>query len=649
VRNQARNTNFFISAALLLLAMAHVCLSAQTFNLQTDHEPVTSLEGLWRFHPGDDPRWAAPDFDDSAWPRIRSDRPWHLQGYPNLSGYAWYRFTLQIPANAPQKVLLLPPIYTGYQVYADGLLIGSRASTSPSRMPSFAYNPQTYPLPNPPNHAAHALHIAIRVWEYPLLASQDLGGTLTGGAAVGDAEPIAIRYRAILNRYSIINATPYACAILAAVVGLTVLALFFFHRADREYLWFAVFLLLSTLNYALEVNGWDNIPFLPYRFLDELAVALGIVAVIFFFSIILQIHRSAQGHIFAALAALSPLSLLSYYFQWGSIGFSYVLQLSLLLPAYFWILTVLTIRTLRGEPVARLLFPPGLLYYGGTIYLAVASIAHWLQWKDFRPKILLRTPYIVELPDALFVIFVLALLIFLVRRFSLGRRQEERLSTEIAAARTVQSILIPQRLPDTPGFAVQSIYLPASEVSGDFFQVLALAEGGFLLAIGDVSGKGLPAALMVSLLVGSFNQAAEYTSQPAAILVALNRRLSERSSGAFATCVVLRAQPSGLLTFANAGHLSPYIAGKEFPLPSGLPLGILPGTAYDEKTLHLEPGDVVTLLTDGVIEARNRSGELFGFDRAQSISEQTASEIAHSAQAFGQEDDITVLKIKILS
>jgi serine phosphatase RsbU (regulator of sigma subunit) len=118
-----------------------------------------------------------------------------------------------------------------------------------------------------------------------------------------------------------------------------------------------------------------------------------------------------------------------------------------------------------------------------------------------------------------------------------------------------------------------------------------------------------------------------------------------RQQGGFATCVCARLSPDGALTVANAGHLVPYRNGEEMPMESGLPLGLAASADYSEIALEITPGDVVTFLTDGVLEARNPAGELFGFDRTACISTQSAENIAAAAKRFGQEDDITVLTL----
>jgi hypothetical protein len=252
----------------------------------------------------------------------------------------------------------------------------------------------------------------------------------------------------------------------------------------------------------------------------------------------------------------------------------------------------------------------------------------------------------------LFAVIMLVSMTFRLRRIQSRNREVEQ---EIAAARSVQQILIPDRLPRIPGLRIESAYLPAQEVGGDFFQILPLLNSGdpqrpsVFIVLGDVSGKGLKAAMTVSLIVGTLRTYAEFCSSPAELLAGLNRRLHGRVDG-FATCLVLMIEPSGKLTVANAAHPNPYINGVEILTEPNLPLGISLDVAYSELTLQLDPELTCTLLTDGVVEAASASThELFGFDRTKAISTQSASSIAEAARAFSlgapQADDITVLTV----
>jgi len=163
-----------------------------------------------------------------------------------------------------------------------------------------------------------------------------------------------------------------------------------------------------------------------------------------------------------------------------------------------------------------------------------------------------------------------------------------------------------------------------------------------------VSGKGLKAAMTGTLAIGALRSLAHEELSPAQILTRLNDQFAAASDGGFITCLCARIGADGNLILANAGHLAPYRNGEEIELESGLPLGIAPGVTYCESTICLAPNDQLTFLSDGVIEARNPQGELFGFDRTAAISGQSAGQIAKAAELFGQEDDITVLTVSFV-
>jgi Stage II sporulation protein E (SpoIIE) len=632
---------------LCLAALVPVAgpLIAQSFNLQTGREPIVSLDGLWRFHTGDNPAWADPKFDDSAWPLLRAGQSWTQQGYPNYSGYAWYRFSLVAAGSSRPLAVLLPRIYTGYQVYANGRLIGGSGSTTPTLAPHFAPNPRLYRIPAE-IAGQPAITIAIRVWEYSPIASWVGGGTLATGAAAGDEALLAERLEQglVQSRQPMVN--EYASGLLCTVVGITILALFLFRREDKEYLWFAILLLANAADALMTAIGFsDAIPFLLFRLTDEILVALATVAALTFFSLILHARRSPGWRLICLLGALSPLSIAFYYFQWSSIGMAYSLQLACLLPAFLWILISLVATSVRGDPSARLLLVPAVLLYGLQIVDSVVRISWELDWQRVWASLqisVLAYPFPLYGAHLIEDVFVLALLVFLVRRFSLARREEARLAGEMDAARSVQALLVPSVAPATPGFRVDSVYRPASEVGGDFYQILPGEDGSLLLAVGDVSGKGLQAAMTVSTIVGALRGCT--LRQPSAILAYLNR-IPGGMPGGFTTCLCARITPRGAISLANAGHLAPYRNGEEMVLPPGLPLGLAADVDYEEITLQLDQDDTLTFLSDGVVEARDASGDLFGFARTRTISGRSAQEIAEAAQRFGQQDDITVLTL----
>lgn len=218
------------------------------------------------------------------------------------------------------------------------------------------------------------------------------------------------------------------------------------------------------------------------------------------------------------------------------------------------------------------------------------------------------------------------------------------LAAEMHAASTVQQMLLQGASKPTPGFHVESVYLPASEVGGDFFFVQPGRDGSLLATIGDVSGKGLTAAMRVSMIFGALRR--EASEEPAEILFNLNNALLDQGQLGFTTACSMSIRANGEFTFANAGHIAPYISGVELTSESALPLGIVPDQNYTAVHGRLGLEDRVVLMSDGVPEARSQSEGLLGFDRLPRLTLLPASELADAARAFGQEDDITVLVLK---
>jgi len=232
------------------------------------------------------------------------------------------------------------------------------------------------------------------------------------------------------------------------------------------------------------------------------------------------------------------------------------------------------------------------------------------------------------------------------KRYVKTRTEKALLESEMAAARQVQEVILPEASHSIPGYAVESVYKPAREVGGDFFQIVPVGNGGMIFVIGDVSGKGLPAAMLVSLVVGSIRAIAEETHDPAILLHRLDRQIAGRTNGGFATALAACFGDDGMVTLANAGHVSPYQDGREVLSPGALPLGISDGGRYETTKLELPVGSRLTFLSDGVVEARKADGELFGFERAKAISREPAAAIVEAAVEFGQDDDITVVTIE---
>ncbi len=224
-------------------------------------------------------------------------------------------------------------------------------------------------------------------------------------------------------------------------------------------------------------------------------------------------------------------------------------------------------------------------------------------------------------------------------------RERAAYAAELQAASTVQQLLLQSASGVTPGFQVESVYLPASEVGGDFFFVSPAPDGSLTAIVGDVSGKGLTAAMRVAMILGALRR--ETSHDPAAILAGLNNVLIAQGQLGFTTACCVRIALTGEYTLANAGHVSPYLSGRELDTPPALPLGLVADQAYESVSGKLAASDRLVLLSDGVLEARAPDGELYGFERLPALTVMPARQIADTAQRFGQEDDITVLTLAI--
>jgi hypothetical protein len=224
-------------------------------------------------------------------------------------------------------------------------------------------------------------------------------------------------------------------------------------------------------------------------------------------------------------------------------------------------------------------------------------------------------------------------------------RERAAFAAELQAASTVQQLLLQSASRPTPGFQVDSVYLPASEVGGDFFFVSPAPDGSLTAIVGDVSGKGLPAAMRVAMILGALRR--ETSHDPGEILAGINNALIAHGQLGFTTACCVRISLSGEYCIANSGHISPYISGREVSTPPALPLGLVADQMYELVHGHLATSERLVLLSDGVPEARADSGELYGFERLPSLTLMCARDIAETAQRFGQEDDITVLTLAI--
>lgn len=244
-------------------------------------------------------------------------------------------------------------------------------------------------------------------------------------------------------------------------------------------------------------------------------------------------------------------------------------------------------------------------------------------------------------------------------------REHERIEQELLTARTIQQSLLPARLPDPPGWQLAAYYQPAREVGGDLYDFLSFEEERLGIIIGDVSGKGIPAALLMSSTLSLLRAAAQVTDSPGKVLARVNELLcADMPPGTFVTCFyAILDLSSGRLRYANAGHNLPYCRSGEVVhefAATGMPLGLLPGTPYEEQEALILVGDSILFYSDGLVEAHNPDREIFGFPRLKHVmtippsSTSGADFLAFLQQELScftgedweQEDDVTLVVLQ---
>lgn len=674
----------------ILLAVLPLCLSQPTTATTASSaaapaaevivlgNSVAALTGKWKFAPGDSPLvngapvWAQLGFDDSKWatmditPKAGSVDPaygtsgfvpgWTEQGFPKLDGYAWYRVRLRVSDPGQPLWLKMPnDVDDAYQIYANGQYVGRFGEFSPSGVAVYSARTASFPLPAVKPGGDLALAVRFYMTSATRFQSQDAGG-MHQPPVLGLGPTVHLLQAAEDDA----NLHYYLGAILWSVLYfvLAPLALWAWtkDRQERGYFWLFLALAIAPLRTAVLLFGnlasgisLGKQGILLAVFLDPFVLPLWIMFWWHWFGLGRQrwIPRVAwaltAAEMLAVLAVRSatagvdmvPRSWLPWFNSASAVllGALGVLLLVILIAGF---------RRDRTEALAAAV-PILLLEVASfTTYLLNLGIS-----TVFYPfGIGISTQAIAS------ILMVMVIGVLALRRFVRTQVHEslarQAIRKDLEQAQQLQQrVLVPEAV-ESVVFKVETEYRPAQTVGGDFFQTLTKADGSLLVVIGDVSGKGVSAAMLVAVLVGTIRTRADESFDPASMLMALNQRLIGRSGGHLATCIAAEIHPDGRMRIANAGHLPPYLNGKEMELEGSLPLGVVAESEVSVETFVLEPGDRLTFMTDGVVEATNGAKELFGFERTREISQKHAAAIADEAQEFGQEDDITVVSVSFV-
>src|SRR5690348_4034055 len=250
----------------------------------------------------------------------------------------------------------------------------------------------------------------------------------------------------------------------------------------------------------------------------------------------------------------------------------------------------------------------------------------------------------------------------LVRQQQAEARQRERIEQELKIAQLIQQQFLPKELPDLPSWHVAAFYRPARTVGGDFYDFIPLPDGRVMFVVGDVTDKGIPAALVMASTHALLRDAAPRLISPGRVLGHVNDMLCvDIPAHMFVTCLALVLDPvSGQIEFANAGHDVPYVrtrGGVAELRARGMPLGLMQGMSYEEKAFQFEPGDCALLHSDGLAEAHGPGREMFGFPRVaglvgkgvsgESLIDLCLTELrGFTGTDYEQEDDITLVSLQ---
>lgn len=644
--------------------------SASAINV-TVGQSIIPLTGPWKFHIGDDPRWADPNFDDSQWETVSlishssSFDPitgwlgyvpgWTAKGHPGYWGYAWYRIHINVDARPGEHLAVdvAGNVDDAFQAFVDGNMLGSFGEFPANGSHPVPYYSQPTMILLPQSSAAGSgtITLALRVFMVPndLQAAPDAGG-LHNPPLFGQADAIGAGYRLFWVQLDKVYISSLVQAALFCLLAILAGCLLLFDRTDPVYRWLAaVFLLTGFLGAYTWIVATTQLQSITAASLgsDMLLTPLILGGWVMVWWAWFRLRRPAWMP--KAIAVMTLLYMLSNGL--GEDLFFTVIPHDVSVGFH---LASLGIRILF-MPLLVLIVVWGVREQGREGWLALPAVilAALSQFQTELAVLHVRVNLFplglrITLSQIAMVALVLVLLVLLVRRLLLSLRRQKEMALDVKQAQEVQKVILPGAVTWLPGFAIESEYRPAREVGGDFFQILPHPSGsGVVIVAGDVAGKGLQAGMLVALLAGSIRSTAELNSDPKFILESLNRRLVGRGHSC-ATCLAMHIAEDGEVTLSNAGHVPPYINGAPVAVEGALPLGIIPEADFPITRFRLKNGDRLVLVSDGVAEAMDAERRLFGFERVEEMLAQqplTAADLADAAQTFGQEDDISVIAI----
>jgi hypothetical protein len=569
----------------VLVSLASPALHAQGFDATNLRQP-TPLGAGWLVQPGDDPAYAQPGYDDSHWLRLDANESVKTVLPNSRPEVLWYRMHVKVAPNDKGLALEEWNIASAFEVYVNGQRIFENGQVTP--FVAYTYGARLLKRIPADQVASGEMVIALRVhisryeWD-----NADPGFYATNLILGQDGALHDHMWLIVIGQF----AGDWVTELIGLGLGVVALALFSAQRRQWEYLW--IFLQFYVTGCGIPLTFYEyfhNVPANWDLLRQPLSVASDVFVVLMYFAF-LRLRFGWWIRIFVIVAAAGQVLSVAGQKQGSLSSLATVLALFPLLFLIVGVIPVLlVVHFRRGNREAGILLIPvamqGLTIYAQVAVFFLGEIPAFASTSARLGNLLFfhsAGPFQLSLFQASELLYLLSLAIIMVPRSTRISRQQALLEGEMAAAREVQQVILPEQIEAVPGFTVDAAYQPAQEVGGDFFQILPAQDGGMLVVVGDVAGKGLPAAMLVSVLVGAIRGVAEYTSDPAELLANLNERLVGRAGGSFSTALVGLIRPDGRVSIANAGHLSPYLDGREFELYGALPLGGEGGRAVRDQ------------------------------------------------------------------
>lgn len=636
-------------------------------------ERVQIIDG-WRYHPGDDLAWANPTHDDSDWAvasslLMKNDDP--PGGWP---GIGWFRRRLELAEDRPATAVAIRVWQPGAsEVYLDGRLVvrnGVVSSDVDRERPFYANDFSGMALESGCTHV-----LAVR---YSNVRENNFGNGMRGfGFNLRSVHSAANAY----HRWDIAKTVAPSFFVGAfASLALLHMLLFAFHRASREHLFFALFTSALAVTFALEIGSALETDLQARLGIFKLTVAANAAAVLAGLSLVNAVfRRRRQGTTW--LIALAAVLLIGWVASWTAFGSRFPLRFFLLVgylemfrvsvaavmrrERNAWVVAVAFVPLAAGgaaETFSQLLMRPfaiGVLVHQISFILVAIAFSVFISRRAARTarELELRLDEVEEL-SARALAQERRALREEAERHVLEAEREQR-QAELDAARRLQLAMLPQSVPSIGGVDVAFRMVTATEVGGDYVDVRPGGNGQALLAVGDATSHGLQAGMVVAVAKSLF-QGVNPDETPADVLHLIGQGLQSMSERHASMAMVVMAVSDDHLEVASAG-MPPLLVRRgasgsvEEVLLPGVPLGTLPNPTYPVQKIPFASGDIVLVISDGVVETLDSDDEPFGYERVAehlarttgATAEEVVAEVLDAVIGFAGDvplqDDVTVL------